>query len=730
MNSKKTFFSIMKEDIRHRLSLLAVSCLTFFFVYPVAALLLIGNAQQYTYDPDPAKLLHAVNMAILNNVKLYYGEFKYDMHVLIFLAIFASLMGFAYLMNSNASDYFHSLPCKRSLLFWVNTIDGALMVILPCFLFELTGALILSVKVSLSFPLTYMMGRFLANVCSFLLIYSVAILAIMLTGRFFTAICGIVFLTSFFSASGSLFYLLSSAYFKTFYETDMFGKWFNYLSPYAVAFMDKNLPGCILCIAASVIILFFDLYLYKIRPLEAANKSFVFEKTVFPIKALVVIPAGLMGALFMQGIIGSKSWAVFGIICGLIITHAVMEITHYSDFKKLFANPLQLLICSVAAFVIFAVYAFDLTGYDKYIPQKDRLASAGVISYDLEENIWQLATTFEYETDPYGEKSVKQLYELDEEKYLNDMKITDTDAILSLAENGVISTKEYANMQDDILDSEEEEDLAEEYMDVIIAYHLNNGKTVYRKYNVDAEAVSDELARIYEDPSYKTAMYSILSLDDKEVEKICVETTLGRAYPNMSAEQAAQLTAAYKKDLSALTLDTRKKENPMLCLQFRTRELLEMDELIQSLDGYYKDFLWEGNFYPVYPSFKETLAVLAETGIKPDELLDAEDITSVEVNYNMEDDSKHLSVTDKEQIKMLLDCGVKTNLPYRNSIHPIESDMDMTFNLSSQKNTELYEDPMFDHNSSRTVYSEFNSDNIPEFINDWKEEANPSSNEM
>ncbi len=726
MNSKNMFLKIKKEDIRHRISLLAISCLTFFFTYPVAALLIIANAQQNAYAEDPSKLLHNINVSIIDKMELMYGSFRYDMHLLIFLAIFAALTGFIYLMNGNASDYYHSLPCKRNLLFWVNTINGAVMVMIPCLLFELTAGVILSAKTGITYPLTYMMGHFLQNACSFLLIYAVAILSIMLTGRLFTAICGIAFLNSAASLLGSLFYLLSGAYFKTFYQTDLFAEGFNYLSPYAVAFMDKNAAGCLLCLAASVLILYLDLYLYKIRPLEAASKSFVFEKTVFPIKALVVIPAALTGAIFMQGIIGNKGWAVFGAVCGLFITHAIMEITRHSDFKKLFAHPLELVFCGVVAFTIFAVYAFDLAGYDRYLPRRDQLASTGVMSYSLEENLWELNTSYEYKVDAFGERSVEQNCDLNEMEIMDAMEIKDNDNILSLAQKAIADTKEYNesdnvyDYEDDFEEYEDGEEDSIEYTDITLAYHLKNGKTVYRTYNVKKSSVETELAKIYDDPDYKAATYRILSENETNVKKVCVETLLGRAYPGLSEEEAMQLTAAYKKELGALTMETRMHENPQICLQFRTKELLEMDEVAQSNSGYYKDFMWDGNFYPVYPSFTETIGILAKYGLKPDEILTAEDVQTIEVNYNNDEDSRQLSVTDKAQISELLGCGV-SSLYYRNGMRPIEMNTDMNVILDPQKVASLYEDPIFDKSSSRTHYMEFNEDNLPSFVQEWTE---------
>ena len=54
--------------------------------------------------------------------------------------------------------------------------------------------------------------------------------------------------------------------------------------------------------------------------------------------------------------------AVFGILCGTVICHCVVEIIYHFDFKKLFSDKLQLAGCIVVVMAVFCVFRYDRTG--------------------------------------------------------------------------------------------------------------------------------------------------------------------------------------------------------------------------------------------------------------------------------------------------------------------------------------------------------------------------------
>ncbi len=75
----------------------------------------------------------------------------------------------------------------------------------------------------------------------------------------------------------------------------------------------------------------------------------------------------------------------------------------------------------------------------------------------------------------------------------------------------------------------------------------------------------------------------------------------------------AALLAAYQKELMALTPDMRRKEMPIAEIQFKTNEMQAMIDVIRKNGGYYDTFN-QFDYYPIYPSFQETIAILKQCG--------------------------------------------------------------------------------------------------------------------
>ncbi len=58
-----------------------------------------------------------------------------------------------------------------------------------------------------------------------------------------------------------------------------------------------------------------------------------------------------------------------------------------------------------------------------------------------------------------------------------------------------------------------EADLDSRYDSIVLSWHLNNGKTVYRNYRtINVSELREQLDSIYENQSYKLGMYPVLSL--------------------------------------------------------------------------------------------------------------------------------------------------------------------------------------------------------------------------
>ena len=75
---------------------------------------------------------------------------------------------------------------------------------------------------------------------------------------------------------------------------------------------------------------------------------------------------------------------VFGLICGLLLSHCTIEIIYHFDFRKLFSSRISMAVCGLCAALVFFGFQFDLFGYDKYIPKPESLESVAVSLNNME----------------------------------------------------------------------------------------------------------------------------------------------------------------------------------------------------------------------------------------------------------------------------------------------------------------------------------------------------------
>ena len=77
--------------------------------------------------------------------------------------------------------------------------------------------------------------------------------------------------------------------------------------------------GAVILVTAAVTAV--SVLLYRMRGSEAAGKAMAFKVSQHIIRIPVVILSALCGGLFFWYLHDSIGWAVFGLICGLLLSH-------------------------------------------------------------------------------------------------------------------------------------------------------------------------------------------------------------------------------------------------------------------------------------------------------------------------------------------------------------------------------------------------------------------------
>lgn len=586
-----------------------------------------------------------------------------------FLAFFIGLLsiilgvdGFSWLHNKRKVDFYHSLPIKREKLFFVHFLDGLLILFFSygvnlLFSFMVTRINGIAFGAVLPIALTAF-GFFMLH---FVLMYCVTVLSMMLTGNILVGILGTGVLHLYFPA----LLVVHSNLFQTFFQTSYNGG----SSSFMTFFMDKcsaltlflnnysilvswekgNLPlRLILVFLVIVVLTALSLILYRLRGSEAAGKAMAFKFSKPIIRIPLVILAGVSGGTFLWYLHASMGWAIFGMLCGLLLMHCVMEIIYHFDIKKLFSNRVSLVACAIATALIFCFFRYDLSGYDRYIPKLEALKSVAVsfphMDYWVDYGSVEKGDNGKY----YWDGEVKDVY------LFSHMNLSDKAAVLSLVKEASDEIK--------LKKEDERRGVADtgDYEYFSVKFTLKNGKTVYRTYST--KNVYGLLQKIYDSSDYRMAAFPVLEQTPEETAKVKLSTksmsqdvTRGgeRDYVNL-------LLSAYQEELKGLTAKMMEGENPIAKIQFMNAN--------QAAAGR-KNGLWSQNSYPVYPSFTKTVALLKECGIDLNAEIEGRGIVAADFDFRRNDthvkygDDDHdvspiYTVTDAKELKQLMKVAV------------------------------------------------------------------------
>ncbi len=630
MTSKNLCFKLMREDLKRRIWTVALLMLTFFFciVIPV----FYSGSRPMDEFTDALMWLNNVRDEVWEIVG---AENPFIVMTMIVAAIVCGVSGFSYLHAAKKVDFYHSIPVKREQLFLASYLNGILMmaaVYLLNLLIAMIGASTFGVGFGETFSVAMM--AFFFHMAFYCLMYTTVVLAMMLTGNVIIALLGTLVFYSYGPLVTALFSGYMSSWFQTFSYTDGLNDKLEFLmvhtSPFGYymtkidSYGEESVAAVVLatCLIAALLAVGACL-LYRLRPSESAGRAMAFKKTMAPIKILLVMPLALAFSLFFYMLRSSFGWAIFGVLCGALIVHCLMEIIYHFDFRKLFSHKVHLAVCIVAGLLIVCGFRFDWFGYDSYLPKENQVKSASVYLRSLDN--W---VTYGYVQEPrYEDGYYSWNYQSGEAFIREYMKLEQTAEVIAMAEEGIAYNKNVKNQQwSDYNDYEE-------YMGFNVEYTLNSGRVVSRIYSAPVSAIEDSLRQIYNSPAYKKGVYPILSQTADETVRANFQQ-YDKIAGIVEGGASAELLKAYQEDLESLTYETREKELPIGTIQFVTTimdKALTGRENDSSNGYYYSRDIADRCYYPVYPSFTKTLELLEKNGVTVEHGLSSSNVEKIEI---------------------------------------------------------------------------------------------------
>lgn len=590
MTSRISFPKLLKQELRHR----SISLIYFLTLLLQFAGLLLGTWNQVmSMKMREGKIEELKSLVIAESEP----NFFWGLLALCF-GIAAALEGFSYLHSKKKMDFYGTLPVSRLrkytsvvlsevLLFFVAALLSAVIQLGIYGVFGLGSKL-------LCLQLFY---TFLCEMAVFIMGYGITTLAVVMTGKLMVSALGAMVFLSYVPIVSVL---IGDGYASAFLSTHVLtenGIW-EYVSPiylmgYLLGLEEEGERWSILTqgkwflpiLLIGLVTLGIAAWLYRIRASERAGDAMAFPKFNGILQCLLVIPAALVVGLIFAMVAGFAPgiWVIVGTLFGVVIGFAIVEGIISQGLRNWKRHIGYLAFSIVACMGILAIYLFDLTGYDTYVPKAQNVKAVLLDEYPNLLETGNLESSMMRKIAPMDEETIEQAIAFVEE------------AVLQNQEKNKGIKKGFWELQ---VTSEEEEE-----RELEVVYITKKNGLIRRRYAVTEEMLRQTLESYYKSPSYRNSLLSMTKDNMKRVTSGCINTVFGEEI-KLTKEQLEKIYKAYEDDYRQMTTEEYQAGisiASIMCMD-------ENEYSVQVLD--------------IGPKFTNTLEAIKDCGII---LLDAKD---------------------------------------------------------------------------------------------------------
>lgn len=706
MISKNLFFKLIKQEWKQKIWCPLLIVITFFLAMEVQLLMVLQEMTRWPKSYDYSKAHYFAN---------HFLSPDHNMAITIMTCMTAIVCGltmFSYVHVRQKLDTYHSLPVKRAKMFWARYSSGVLFYLFPMMIHILIciGIAITQNAISVH-GINNAIGLIATELVIYLLVYSMTIVCVMLTGNLIISVLATGVLQCYSLLIWGLKRILYEEFFYTYvigYDKGIFAfspahMVYNLCEKGATYRVDNQgfsytgiMDYLMIMLLATVLMAIIACLLYSKRATEAAGKTIAFSWTEPFIKTLVVIPFALYAGCFFDILAPAGfGWYVFGVAFGFLLCCILMEIIFRMDIKAAFKHSRQILFNGACVALIVMIFKYDALGYNSYIPAEHELDYCAISI----ENLFDLYDRDENYSYVSSSKYRMENMELRGE---NVLKLTQ-----KLAEEG-LHYKEYCSYDGIENDPEyKATQLKEEgYRSIVVGYFLIDGSELYRRYYFDINDKESRqlVANIFDSIDYKLGATPLFKSGwNKDIIEIMCTSNAADKTISLDRKQQNKLLDTYQREYMELTFEEVLNELP----------IGEMGFVFQGKTSYSRLYAEE---YKVYSAFRDTIELIREYGFDFEQEFDIENIESLNlVKYDTEDllkeeemielsDPLELTYTDEEKIQQLFDCLVCQELADVGQYYPINNDYDVYFVILQEDGTREYR------------YMSFINDEIPSFV--------------
>ena len=422
MTSKNLFFKLIWQDFKKRIWCPILIFLVYFLGMELRLLNYFDRMERY-----PSNYNYTIRHYLAN--EFFSPAQNYTVtYLTIIVGVVCALSGYAYLHSKKQLDTYHSMPVKREALFLSRHVSGFLMFLVPVIMHIFICLMIGVARGAFSgHGVVNAFGFFGVQILCFLLLYSITIISVCLTGNMIISILGCCVLAGYSSIIAYVGHFLYNKFFHTYLSSS--SEQTMAFSPigmilklhwYAEEYQEMNsgfsyrciLPYSLVILLVIVVFTLVGVWLYKIRATEAAGKPIAFAITEPFIKTIVVIPVSIYSGLLIQEFANTNSfgWFIFGIIFGFLVIALVMESIFRLDIKCAFHHWKQLIFNGACLILIVVVFKYDVLGYNTYVPSEKELSGCavsigGLMNISLEERTqrygYKYTSALDYQSHSY-----------------------------------------------------------------------------------------------------------------------------------------------------------------------------------------------------------------------------------------------------------------------------------------------------------------------------------------
>ena len=383
---KNNNFKYLLETLKRSWTQSVLNFIVMFFLGPVLLLLVTNSYSNTVYHSTNGEAIYnAKNIAAL--VETINTSYSFFCIFAAMLALISAVVAFNYLNSRVSVNFYHSLPFKRTRMFFTNYFAGIFSFVIGYTVNYLICILIPAVC-DMGFaecfgPIT---SVFLNSLIYFIFIYSITVLIGMTTGlatvqRLMT-IVAIVILPIIKLCMNGL-----KGFYSSVFWADYFLEYEKFLptSPVVILFENKpfSLKSLIIIIVLTVVFTVGAVVLYHYRLSEKSGNPFVFSKFASFVKYFVMLPAS-MGFAIIFGYLGDTNffWVLFGSISGALLAWMAMNSIIAKSARSMFDAPKGMIIFTVIVTLFNSGLVLATEHIDNFILNNDMLISSVSIELD------------------------------------------------------------------------------------------------------------------------------------------------------------------------------------------------------------------------------------------------------------------------------------------------------------------------------------------------------------